>query len=85
MVGLQPAVAGILNQGDLLAVDLVPMPPAVSVVCKAPSGQIVGSLSAFLGLTKLIACMKMGVVYRAIVLSASSTRCTVIVRQAVAF
>ena len=82
LVGLQPSTAASLRSGDLLIVDLAPMPPAVSVVCRTSAGDVVGALSAFLGLTQMIACLRKGVDYRAMVISASSTRCTVVVRQA---
>lgn len=85
LVGLQPAAIATLTAGDLLAVELIEMPPAVSVVCKTAEGQVVGSLSAFLGLTQLIACINSGIKYCAAVLIVSSTRCAVIVRQATSF
>lgn len=85
LVGLQPTAVVTLIAGHMLHVALAEMPPEVSVVCQTSTGQVVGSLSAFLGLTQLIACIRQGIAYRAVVLVASPTRCAVIVRQATAF
>lgn len=81
LVGLQPAASERLHAKQVLDVKLVRKPPVVSAVCTDAQGEIVGSLSAFLGLAQLIACLERKVSYEATVLLASATRCTVHVRR----
>lgn len=81
LVGLQPIVSEHLRPTHVLTVKLVRNPPVVSVVCVDARGRIAGSLSAFLGLAQLIACLERKIAYEATVLFASATRCTVHVRR----
>jgi hypothetical protein len=81
LVGLRSIVAKNVAVGDKLSVELDVRGNVKSVVCKTPSGDVVGALAAFRGLAQLINCLERGLSYEAIVQASSSTQCTVLARR----
>lgn len=76
------AIVRTLVVGAVLAVDLEPIGNLEAVVCKQASGDIVGTLAAFEGLTDLIDCIRRGNRYSAKVVRINGATCNVHVRRA---
>jgi hypothetical protein len=81
LVGIRSEISTILVSNDILEVILLSQDQARSVVCRKGTA-VVGTLAAFRGLAKLIACLEQGHEFVAYVEAASSTRCTVLVQRA---
>lgn len=81
LVGVQSAVSSGLSKSDELAVGLRIQGRIKSVVCETKDGVVVGTLAAFLGLSRLIACVEQGVAYVAVIETASFSRCSVTVSR----
>ena len=77
LVGVQSDVSGGLDTGEELVVRLHTRGSIRSVVCETTAGSVVGTLAAFLGLSRLIGCLEQGVDYVAVVEAASFSRCSV--------
>ena len=81
LVSLRSAARSVAR-GDVFDVRLVEEENLEAVVCSRPvERDVVGSLAAFEGLTKLIDCMRRGNRYAADALSVSRTSCKVRVRR----
>jgi hypothetical protein len=70
------AVVGLKN-GDVLDLELVQTASYPVVICKRPDGTVVGSLAAFLSVTQLVKCLRMGVQYDVSVTHVNSKSCHV--------
>lgn len=77
LVGVRSSISAGLNKDDQLVVSLHIQGQIRSVVCETAAGAAVGTLAAFRGLSRLIGCLERGVVYVAIVETASFSRCSV--------
>jgi hypothetical protein len=77
LVGVRSEVSATLAQGDPLDVRIRQRGEIRSAVCETAAGEVVGTLAAFVGLARLLACMEGGASYLAYVHLASSTRCSV--------
>jgi hypothetical protein len=77
LVGVRTQVSAALTVGATLIVSLLARGPVRSVVCATDRDEIVGTLAAVRGLSKLIGCIENGVEYVADVEFASATRCAV--------
>lgn len=77
LVGVRSDVSSRLTQGDRLEVSIRRRGDTRSAVCVTATGDVVGTLAAFVGLARLLACMESGVTYLAYVHVASATRCSV--------
>lgn len=77
LVGVQSTLSSGLRKDDELAVGLRVHGRIKSVVCETRDGAVVGTLAAFLGLSRLIACVEQGVAYVAVIETASFSRCSV--------
>ncbi|WP_145723499.1 hypothetical protein [Mesorhizobium tianshanense] len=77
LVGVRPDQVKGLETGEALLVQISENGKWRSLVCVTNGGGIVGTLAAFQGLARLIACVETGARYIAIVEVASATRCSV--------
>ncbi|WP_137141314.1 hypothetical protein [Azospirillum brasilense] len=77
-----PPLASV-RTGDTLDVGLVDSAGVYSsVVCRTvPSHQVLGSITAFPGLTRLIRCLKDGVSYKGLVKSVRGSEVIVLLRR----
>lgn len=82
LVGVRPEQVRDLGTGDVLLVQISESGKWRSLVCVTNGGGVVGTLAAFQGLAQLIACVKTGARYIAVVEFASATRCSVEVMRA---
>jgi hypothetical protein len=81
LVSLRPA-SRYVARGDVLDVGLVEDNNLEAVVCTRPvERDVVGSLAAFEGLTKLMDCIRRGNGYVANAIAVSRTSCRVKVRR----
>jgi hypothetical protein len=81
LVSLRPAFRYVAR-GDVLDVGLVEEQNLEAVVCTRPvERDVVGSLAAFEGLTKLMDCIRRGNGYVADAIAVSRTSCRVKVRR----
>lgn len=82
LVGVRSDISAALEPGDRLIVAIHQRDQVRSAVCQTHKGDVVGTLAAFVGLARLLACMYDGVTYLAFVQTASATRCSVrVLRQ----
>lgn len=77
LVGVQSSIAAGLNKDDELVVTLRRQGEIRSAVCQTSAGDVVGTLAAFRGLSRLMGCLEQGVPYAAVVETASFSRCSV--------
>jgi hypothetical protein len=76
----KPAVLKTLRKGSRLTVELESHGGKAVVVAKTPTGQVAGSITAGSGLAALIACLRKGVEFIAIVNSVAGGGCEVLVQ-----
>lgn len=77
LVGVRSEVSEKLMQGERLEVLLITKAATNAAVCRTAGGDVVGTLAAFRGLARLIACLESGATYVAHVEAASPSRCSV--------
>jgi hypothetical protein len=77
LVGVRSEISAKLASGDPLRVAIKQRGDIRSAVCETAAGEVVGTLAAFVGLARLLACMENGAIYLAHVQLASATRCSV--------
>lgn len=75
--GIRPDGIKGLNVGDELQVVIMPEAHFKSIVCVRSEGQIVGALSAFTSLTRLMRCLEKGVDYQVLVTEVGKASCHV--------
>lgn len=66
-----------VRTGELLRVELQVSGRAQAAVCVRRDGSVVGSLSGFQGLTRLLRCLAQGHAYQVAITSLSRTSCHV--------
>lgn len=76
----KPGVLKTLRKGSQLTVELDSHGGKVVVVAKTAQGQVAGSITAGSGLAALIACLKKGVPFKAVVNSITGGGCEVVVQ-----
>jgi NADPH-dependent ferric siderophore reductase len=81
LMGVRAQVAATVRAGDTLDVAIVREGELRAVVCQTERGDRVGSVSAFPGLARLIACMEAGVRFSALVEKSSERSCSVLVMR----
>ncbi|WP_299819167.1 hypothetical protein [uncultured Roseibium sp.] len=77
LVGVQSNISEGLNKDDELTVSILTQGKIRSAVCETADGAVVGTLAAFLGLSRLIGDLERGIGYVAVVEFASFSRCSV--------
>lgn len=77
LVGVRSDVSSRLEFGDQLDVTIRRVGEIRSAVCVTATGEVVGTLAAFVGLARLLTCMENGAIYFASVQVTSATRCSV--------
>ncbi len=77
LVGVQSSISKTLLTGDELGIRLHIRGQIRSALCETSAGEVVGTLAAFRGLSRLIGCLEQGVEYVAVVETATFSRCTV--------
>jgi hypothetical protein len=77
LVGVRAQVSATLSVSETLSVSLRAQGAVRSAVCSTAAGEVVGTLAAFRGLSRLIGCIESSVQYVAHVEFASATRCAV--------
>jgi len=81
LAGVRPDALRTLAVGSTLKVETRTHGPHATLTCVSDAGEVVGSLAAFPGIAKLLACIQVGHRYRASVVDVAPTRCVVTVVQ----
>ena len=75
-------VAATLASNDVLVIGTARRGGFEAIVCRTSDGLYVGTVSHIENLAQLLACIRSGVVYQAVVMAAGATFCTVFVGNA---